>query len=62
MNLPNCLSLGRIAVAPALWVLLAEPARAGLHGDPAAYVALGAFLLAAASDWFDGLLRVRVAR
>lgn len=49
-NLPNSISLFRVAMVPVLMVFL-------LADVPGRYVvALGVFVVAAASDWFDGYI------
>ena len=54
MNLPNLLTLLRIALAPLLaGVLLGYPGER-LANLPAEYVALGIFLAGALTDWLDG--------
>jgi CDP-diacylglycerol--glycerol-3-phosphate 3-phosphatidyltransferase len=47
LNLPNCLTIGRLALAVVLFVLLA-------HG----YLAIGliVFIIAASTDWLDGYI------
>lgn len=52
-NLPNSISLGRILMVPVLMVFI-------LGGIPAGdIVALGVFVVAAASDWLDGYVARR---
>jgi CDP-diacylglycerol--glycerol-3-phosphate 3-phosphatidyltransferase len=53
LNLPNIISLSRVAVTPLLIWLLTHP------GPTAARVAALAFALACVSDWLDGYLARR---
>lgn len=48
MNLPNLLTLARIAIVPVIVVLLLD------EGPVAGAIAAGAFFLACLSDYFDG--------
>ncbi|TAE91728.1 MAG: CDP-diacylglycerol--glycerol-3-phosphate 3-phosphatidyltransferase [Verrucomicrobia bacterium] len=50
MNLPNSITLARLALT-AVYVLMAS-----LSGAGAAWISLGAFVIAAATDWLDGYL------
>ncbi len=51
LNLPNLLTVGRIAAVPALVVCLYV-----LEGDTARWTAFGIFVVAAVTDWLDGYL------
>ncbi len=51
LNLPNLLTIGRIAAVPALVVCLYV-----LEGDTARWTAFGIFVVAAVTDWLDGYL------
>lgn len=51
LNLPNLLTVGRIAAVPALVVCLYV-----LEGDAARWTAFGIFVVAAVTDWLDGYL------
>jgi len=53
LNLPNAISLFRVAMVPVLMVFLLADIPAG------DIVALGVFVVAAASDWLDGYLARR---
>jgi CDP-diacylglycerol--glycerol-3-phosphate 3-phosphatidyltransferase len=53
LNLPNVISLSRVAIAPLLIWLLTHPGRA------ASFAAAGAFIVACVSDWLDGYLARR---
>jgi len=53
LNLPNVISLSRVAITPLLIWLLTDP------GREAAMLATGAFVVACASDWLDGYLARR---
>lgn len=56
MNLPNLITLGRIALVPALvWLLLIAPALASWER----LIALGFFILAIATDGLDGAIARR---
>jgi CDP-diacylglycerol--glycerol-3-phosphate 3-phosphatidyltransferase len=50
VNLPNSITLARLALT-AVYVLMAS-----LSGAGAAWISLGAFVIAAATDWLDGYL------
>ncbi|MEW6271832.1 MAG: CDP-diacylglycerol--glycerol-3-phosphate 3-phosphatidyltransferase [Thermodesulfobacteriota bacterium] len=53
LNLPNVISLSRVAITPLLiWLLTYE-------GRIAAFVATAAFIVACVSDWLDGYLARR---
>ena len=49
LNLPNCLTYGRLAAVPAVVALLMPP-----HEEWARWPALGIFILAGLTDYFDG--------
>ncbi len=51
LNLPNLLTVGRIAAVPALVVCLYV-----LEGNTARWTAFGIFVVAAVTDWLDGYL------
>lgn len=53
LNLPNVISLSRVAITPLLIWLLTNP------GREAAMIAAGAFVVACVSDWLDGYLARR---
>jgi len=53
LNLPNVISLSRVAITPLLIWLLTDPSRT------AAWIAAGAFVIACVSDWLDGYLARR---
>lgn len=53
LNLPNVISLSRVAITPLLIWLLTDPSRT------AAWIAAGAFVVACVSDWLDGYLARR---
>jgi len=53
LNLPNLISLSRVAIAPLLIWLLTDP------GQRAAIIAACAFTVACVSDWLDGYLARR---
>jgi CDP-diacylglycerol---glycerol-3-phosphate 3-phosphatidyltransferase len=53
LNLPNIISLSRVAIAPLLIWLLTDP------GQKAAILAACAFIIACVSDWLDGYLARR---
>ena len=59
MNLPNALTLLRIALAPLLTFVLLEYHGQRLFGADAEYVALAIFLGGALTDWLDGYLARR---
>jgi CDP-diacylglycerol--glycerol-3-phosphate 3-phosphatidyltransferase len=53
LNLPNIISLSRVAITPLLiWLLT-------YSGRSAALIATGAFVIACVSDWLDGYLARR---
>jgi len=54
VNLPNAITLSRLALACVFVVAMS------LEGPAAAWVALVTFVLAAASDWLDGFLARRL--
>jgi len=56
LNLPNSISLFRVLMVPVLMVLLLGDVPAG------DIVALGVFLVAAASDWLDGYVARRTGQ
>lgn len=51
MNLPNLLTYGRVAAVPVVVALLFWP-----NSAPASWTALGLYVLAAVTDFFDGYL------
>lgn len=53
LNLPNVISLSRVAITPLLIWLLTDPSQ------KAAFIAAGAFIIACVSDWLDGYLARR---
>lgn len=53
LNLPNVISLSRVAITPLLIWLLTDPSRS------AAWIAAAAFIVACVSDWLDGYLARR---
>jgi CDP-diacylglycerol--glycerol-3-phosphate 3-phosphatidyltransferase len=53
LNMPNVLSLSRVAITPLLIWLLTDP------GQGAAIIAACAFIVACVSDWLDGYLARR---
>ena len=53
LNLPNIISLSRVAITPLLIWLLTDP------GRTAAFLAAFAFFVACVSDWLDGYLARR---
>ena len=59
MNLPNSLTVLRIALAPVLAFVLLEFHAEPIFNVPAEYVALGIFLVGALTDWLDGYLARR---
>ena len=55
MNLPNRITLGRLATSVALFVGLVVQEQEWLPGEPLVpWFAFGVFVLTAGSDWFDG--------
>ncbi|MCQ2498655.1 MAG: CDP-diacylglycerol--glycerol-3-phosphate 3-phosphatidyltransferase [Lachnospiraceae bacterium] len=59
MNLPNKLTLFRVVLIPVFIVFMLVPmfeCKACEQGSPASYIALGIFILASVTDFFDGII------
>ncbi len=59
MNLPNKLTLFRVVLIPVFIVFMLVPMfgyKACEQGSPASYIALGIFILASVTDFFDGII------
>lgn len=61
MNIPNMLTVGRIAVIPVLVALVYLP-NTWIKATHAQYLATALFVLAAVTDWLDGYLARRLGQ
>jgi len=62
MNLPNKLTLFRVLLIPVFIVFMLVPMfgyEACAQGSPASYIALGIFVVASITDFFDGIIARR---